>query len=251
MPERIQKLLSQWGIASRRHAEEMIRAGRVTLDGKVVHLGDKADPRGSGLAVDGKLLKDCQRPPLLYLLLNKPKGVLSTCEDPQGRKTVLDLLPSHWQQGQGLHPVGRLDRNSTGALLLSNDGELTLRLTHPRYHLPKTYEVCLNGHPEDEELEQWRVGMMLDGQKTLPATLEIIEETREQTRLLITLMEGRNRQIRRLAEQLGFEVTKLHRRSIGRLSLSQGKEYLSFGQYRALRKPEIHYLKKQVGLLEI
>jgi len=170
MPERIQKLLSQWGIASRRHAEEMIRAGRVTLDGKVVHLGDKADPRGSGLAVDGKLLKDCQRPPLLYLLLNKPKGVLSTCEDPQGRKTVLDLLPSHWQQGQGLHPVGRLDRNSTGALLLSNDGELTLRLTHPRYHLPKTYEVCLNGHPEDEELEQWRVGMMLDGQKTLPAT---------------------------------------------------------------------------------
>ncbi|MEB3160124.1 MAG: pseudouridine synthase, partial [Synechocystis sp.] len=160
----------------------------------------------------------------------------------------LDLLPTNLQQGQGLHPVGRLDRNSTGALLITNDGELTLRLTHPRYHLPKTYDVWLDGHPSDEDLERWRSGMELDGQKTLPATLEILEETRDQTHLLITLTEGRNRQIRRLAEELGFVVLKLNRRSIGPLKLnSQGKS-LGSGQFRFLTPGELKLLKRQVNL---
>ena len=248
MSERIQKLLSQWGIASRRHAEDLIMAGRVTLNGKPAKLGDKADPNHDRLLVDGKPIKAINRPRNLYLLLNKPKDVLSTCEDPRGRKTVLDLLPRDLQQGKGLHPVGRLDRNSTGALLLTNDGELTLRLTHPRYHLPKTYDVWLAGHPSDEDLEQWRSGIDLDGQKTLPATLEILEETRDQTHLLITMTEGRNRQIRRLAEDLGFEVLKLNRRSIGPLKLNDRGKSLSSGQFRFLTPGEIKLLKKQVNL---
>lgn len=165
MAERIQKLLSQWGIASRRHAEEMILAGRVSVNGKVANLGDKADPQQDFLSVDGKQIKADNRPRDIYLLVNKPRDVLSTCDDPRGRKTVLDLLPQDLQRGKGLHPVGRLDRNSTGALLLTNDGELTLRLTHPRYHLPKTYDVWLEGNPSDEDLEKWRSGMMLDGKK--------------------------------------------------------------------------------------
>jgi 23S rRNA pseudouridine2605 synthase len=248
MAERIQKLLSQWGIASRRHAEEMILAGRVTLNGKPAQLGDKAEPTHDRLTVDGKPINASNRPRDLYLLINKPKDVLCTCEDPKGRKTVLELLPPHLQQGQGLHPVGRLDRNSTGALLLTNDGELTLRLTHPRYHLPKTYDVWLNGHPSDEALEEWRSGMELDGQKTLPATLEVLDETRDQIHLLITLTEGRNRQIRRLAEALGFEVTKLNRRSIGPLMLNSRGKSLGSGQFRYLTPGEVKLLKRQVNL---
>ncbi len=248
MPERIQKILSQWGIASRRHAEDMILAGRVTLNGKRAQLGDKANPSGDRLEVDGKRVQPLNRPKFFYILMNKPKGVLSTCEDPEGRKTVLELLPPNLQKGKGIHPVGRLDRNSTGALILTNDGELTLRLTHPRYHLPKTYDVWLEGHPSDEALELWRQGMMLEGEKTLPAKVEIVDENPEQTRLLITLTEGRNRQIRRLAEQLGFEVSRLNRRSIGTLSLKTGQDRLAYGTYRLLKPAEINYLKRHTGL---
>jgi 23S rRNA pseudouridine2605 synthase len=248
MQERVQKILSQWGIASRRHAEAMIVSGRVALNGKVALLGDKADPNRDYLEVDGKRVEPLNRPQLFYILMNKPKGVLSTCDDPKGRKTVIELLPPNLQQGKGIHPVGRLDRNSTGALILSNDGELTLRLTHPRYHLPKTYDVWVEGHPSDSALEQWRQGMILDGQKTLPAQLEILEETPHQTRLLITLTEGKNRQIRRLAEQLGLVVTKLHRRSIGNLALNQGQQRLLPGEYRLLKPTEVSYLKRHVQL---
>lgn len=248
MAERIQKLLSQWGIASRRHAEEMILAGRVSVNGKVANLGDKADPQRDFLSVDGKQIKADNRPRDIYLLVNKPRDVLSTCDDPRGRKTVLDLLPQDLQRGKGLHPVGRLDRNSTGALLLTNDGELTLRLTHPRYHLPKTYDVWLEGNPSDEDLEKWRSGMMLDGKKTLPATLEVISETKDQIHLLVTLTEGRNRQIRRLAEELGLTVLKLHRRTIGPLQLHTRGKVLGSGQFRFLSPAEIRLLKKQVNL---
>lgn len=248
MSEKIQKILSQWGLASRREAESWIEAGRVTLNGKVARIGDRADPLQDRLAVDGKPLQTKERPELLYFLLNKPKGALCTCDDPQGRQTVLDFLPPELRQGRGLHPVGRLDRNSSGALLLTNDGELTLRLTHPRYHLPKTYDVWLQGHPREQDLIQWSEGMMLDGEKTLPAQLEVIDVTRDQTRLLVTLTEGRNRQIRRLAEQLGLEVTRLHRRGIGDLTLGGGREPLRFGQYRALKPRELRYLRERTGL---
>jgi len=249
MAERIQKLLSQWGIASRRHSEELILAGRVTLNGKPVTLGDKADPSRDRLEVDGKRLEPLDKPKLLYLLLNKPKGVLATCDDPQGRKTVMDLLPPHLQQGQGLHPVGRLDRNSTGALLLSNDGELTQRLTHPRYHLPKTYDVVIAGHLSEEQLEQWRSGLLLDDRLTLPAQIDLVDYDRQQMQLQVILTEGRNRQIRRIVEEnFGLEVLKLHRRAIGNIKLHLPQERLTFGHYRTLQTSEIRFLRQHVGL---
>ncbi|MGL5034288.1 MAG: pseudouridine synthase [Microcystaceae cyanobacterium] len=249
MTERVQKILSQWGIASRRHAEELILEGRVRLNGKLVKLGDKADPARDRLEVDGKKIEIIARPKLVYLLLNKPKGVLSTCDDPRERKTVLDLLPQYLREGQGIHPVGRLDRNTTGALLLTNDGELTQRLTHPRYHLPKTYDLVIAGHPTEEQLEEWRRGLMLDDSLTLPAQIEVIDYDRSQIHLEIIIKEGRNRQIRRIVEELfELEVLKLHRRAIGDIKINSTNERLGSGQYRRLDISEVRFLKRHVQL---
>jgi 23S rRNA pseudouridine2605 synthase len=249
MRERVQKILSQWGIASRRQAEQLILAGRVQLNGKMVELGTKADPNCDSLEVDGKLVQPCQRPQLLYLLLNKPAGVVSTCSDPQNRPTVLDLLPPQLRQGQGIHPVGRLDRASTGALLLTNDGELTLSLTHPRYHLPKTYQVWLQGYFPESALQAWRDGMMLRGKKTLPAQVKVLKRNQELTLLQVVLTEGRNRQIRRIAQQLGFEVLRLHRSAIGSIQLHPPNGVkLGKGCYRFLEDFEIRFLERHVNL---
>ena len=240
MAQRVQKILSQWGIASRRQAEQMILDQRVRLNGSVVKLGQKANPQDH-LEVDGKPVKLTNRPQLLYFLLNKPVGVVSTCRDPQNRPTVLQLLPTSLQQ-QGIHPVGRLDKDSTGALLLTNDGELT-QITHPRYHLPKTYHVWVDGHPPEPILQLWRQGIILDDQKTLPAQVNVLKRRTQQTLLQIVLTEGRNRQIRRVAQQLGFEVLKLHRTAIGVIQLG----VLPNGHYRCLTSREIDRLKNQVG----
>ncbi len=244
MSERIQKILSQWGIASRRKAEKMIVMGRVRLNGQTAKLGDKADLAVDKLEIDGKMIQSTHRPSLVYILLNKPTGVVSTCYDPQKRPVVLDLLPDELRQGQGIHPVGRLDFASSGALLLTNDGDLTLSLTHPRYHLPKTYLVWLNGHPTKRDLVCWRQGVMLDNRRTLPAKVRILEHQQKQTLLEIIITEGRNRQIRRIAEKLGFKVLKLHRIAIGNISLntSQTSE-LAPGSYRYLTNNEIEFLK--------
>ncbi|WP_107670651.1 pseudouridine synthase [Cyanothece sp. BG0011] len=250
MVERVQKILSQWGIASRRRAEDMIVARRVRLNGEIVTLGDKADPDCDRLEVDGQLIQPSQRPELLYILMNKPVGVVCTCDDPQNRSIVLDLLPKQLSQGTGIHPVGRLDFNSSGALLLTNDGELTLRLTHPRYHLPKTYEVWVQGHLTEERLQQWREGVMLMGKKTLPAQVEVIRRSRQQTSLKVILTEGKNRQIRRIVQQLGFHVLRLHRTAIGPLVLSSPKESsLPSGHHRLLTPSEIDFLKRRANLI--
>ncbi len=250
--ERVQKILSQWGIASRRHAEEMIIAGRVRLNGQIVSLGDKADPNCDRLQVDGKIIQPANRPQATYLLLNKPLGVVSTCDDPQHRPTVLDLLPQQLRQGQGIHPVGRLDIDSTGALLLTNDGDLTLKLTHPRYHLGKTYQVWLEGQPSETVLQQWRQGVMLMGKKTLPAQVKILQRCHQKTLLQVILSEGRNRQIRRIAQQLGYEVLKLHRTAIADIQLHPPNELsLPSGQYRLLQESEILFLKQHVNLASI
>ncbi|GAB4144864.1 MAG: pseudouridine synthase [Cyanobacteria bacterium J069] len=235
MAERIQKILSQYGIASRRQAEQLILAGRVRLNGQVATLGQSADLTGDRLEVDGQLLKPQARPDLLYLLLHKPTGVLSTCDDPQRRRTVLDLLPAHLRQASGLHPVGRLDANSTGALLLTNDGAITFSLTHPSHHIPKTYEVWVAGHPHPTTLRHWREGVWLDGRPTLPAEVTPIDERSTQTLLRVVLREGRNRQIRRVAEQLGHPVIALHRVAIGPVELGR----LPVGRYRPLTSPEL------------
>jgi 23S rRNA pseudouridine2605 synthase len=244
MSERVQKILSQWGIASRRHAEQLILAGRVRLNGNLVTLGDKADPNRDRIEVDGQLIVPANRPQFLYILLNKPVGVVSSCHDPQKRRTVLDLLPEHLREGQGLHPVGRLDIDSTGALLLTNDGELTLSLTHPRYHLPKTYQVWVQGHPSEAVLQRWREGVMLMGKKTLPAQVTVLKRCRQKTLIQVILTEGRNRQIRRIVEQLGFKVIGLHRIAIGAIQLNPAHiPKLTSGCYRFLEDVEIHFLK--------
>lgn len=243
MAERLQKILSQWGIASRRQAEQMILAGRVRLNGAVVQLGEKADPTRDRIEVDGRSIQPFSRPQPVYLLLHKPQGIVSTCDDPQGRSTVMDLLPSRLRQDAGVHPVGRLDANSTGALLLTNDGTVTFCLTHPRHTIPKTYHVWVQGRPTATALRQWREGVLLDGRLTLPAEVTVVDrQQREQTLLEVVLWEGRNRQIRRVAEQLGYPVLQLHRVAIGSIQLGQLPE----GQFRPLQTQEVQFLQTQV-----
>ena len=246
MEVRLQKIISQWGIASRRQAEEMIKLERVRVNGVLAHLGQKVNPQMDTITVDGKAIYARERPVLTYLLINKPPGVVSTCYDPQGRKTVLDLLPETLRSGTGIHPVGRLDADSTGALILTNDGELTFRLTHPRHNIPKTYRVLVKGHPPEETLQMWRKGVLLDNRKTRAARVQLIKKIAGKSSLEIILKEGRNRQIRRLAEQLGYPVIQLHRTAIGSITLQlPKKEYLSQGSFRYLTENEILYLQKQ------
>lgn len=250
MDERLQKIIARWGIASRRHAEEMIVEGRVRVNGSTAHLGQKVDPSRDRVEIDRRPVQPSQHPQPIYLLLNKPLGVVSTCADPQGRRTVLDLLPPHLRGGRGIHPVGRLDTNSSGALLLTNDGELTFRLTHPRYHVPKTYRVVVQGNPPESALERWRQGILLSGKKTLPAKVRRLGKRRSsQTVLEVILCEGRNRQIRRVAESLGYPVVGLHRTAIGPVHLDPtGKLELPRGHYRPLETSEVRFLKHRVDL---
>jgi len=243
--ERVQKILSQCGVASRRQAEAMMVAGRVKVNGQVAELGQKIDLARDRVTVDHQPITQNHRPKKRYILINKPLGVVSTCHDPQNRQTVLDLLPNSLKTGQGLHPVGRLDRNSTGALLLTNDGDLTLHLTHPRYHLPKTYQVWVKDNPSQSVLKQWRNGVILDQTKTLPAQVNVLKREPQRTLLEIILTEGKKRQIRRIAEQLGFPVLALHRSAIGAIKLETSDQFISQpGNYRLLSDQEIHYLKQ-------
>lgn len=243
MEERLQKLLSQWGIASRRRSEQMIVEGRVRLNGEVARLGSKADPTRDRVEVDGIAI-GASPPKPVYLLLNKPVGVVSTCRDPQGRKTVLDLLPNRLRRGLGIHPVGRLDAESTGAIILTNDGALTFRLTHPGHCISKTYRVLLRGCPPQSALQAWREGIDLDGRKTLPARVRILDRNSpECTQIEVVLHEGRNRQIRRVADALGYPVLKLHRVAIGSIGLQHpGQRKLSLGEYRSLTGSELTQL---------
>ncbi len=243
MTERLQKLLSQRGIASRRQAEKLILGGRVTVNGEIAEVGQQADDSVDRICVDGVEIGGSVR--RTYFLIHKPKGVVSTCRDPQGRRTVLDLLDSDFQQGAGIHPVGRLDADSTGALLLTNDGDFTYLLTHPRHQMPKVYRVMVKGVPSPETLHRWQTGVMLDGRETLPAEVSLLKrQTGDRALLRIALKEGRNRQIRRVAEALGHPVTALHRSKIGSLPLSN----LARGRYRLLTEQEVARLKREAAV---
>ncbi|MFM7464435.1 MAG: pseudouridine synthase [Cyanobium sp.] len=226
--ERLQKLIAGSGLCSRRQAEALLREGQVWVNGSVAQLGEQADPVRDQISVAGQPLAPAPAP--LTLLLHKPPGVLCTCHDPQGRPTVLDLLPDHWRQQSGLHPVGRLDAESRGALLLSNDGNLTLRLTHPRYGHRKIYRVWVGGHPSEETLHTWRRGVSLDGVASAPVGVHWLQHSRHATLLEVTMHEGRNRQIRRTAERLGHPVRDLLRVAIGAVALGQLPE----GHWRRL-----------------
>jgi pseudouridine synthase len=244
MEERLQKLLSRWGVASRRHAEELIKAGRVRVNGDVAELGRKADPDRDRIVLDGRELSAQNRPQMHYLLLNKPLAVVSTCQDPQGRNTVLAFVPKAIRQGAGIHPVGRLDYNSTGALLLTNDGGLTHQLTHPRHQMPKIYRVVVAGKPSSDAIAQWRQGVMLGDRRTFPAEVTVISESDpDSTELEIVLKEGRNRQIRRVADSLGHPVKRLHRVAIGPIHLAD----LAPGAIRPLTAAELDKLRQGIN----
>ena len=232
--QRLQKLIAAAGLCSRRTAEAWIEAGRVNVDGQVSTLGDQADPDSQVIQVDGRPL--CPRREPTVLLINKPAGVISTCRDPRGRSTVLDLLPR--QLRQGLHPVGRLDAASRGALLLTDQGELTLRLTHPRFDHAKTYRVWVEGTPLDTSLQRWRRGVSLDGTRTRSAEVRVLQRRSDRTLLEVVLLEGRNRQIRRVADLLGHPVLDLQRVAIAGLRLGPLPEgrwrHLSRGEWQPL-----------------
>lgn len=244
-PQRLQKVIAQQGLASRREVERWISEGRIKVNGKPAQLGQRVDPQRDRFHLDGEPLQLDRPQELIYILLHKPKGVVSTCKDPEGRRTVLDLLPPALRQGKGIHPVGRLDSDSTGALLLSNDGDLTFYLTHPRHELWKTYRVWVAGYPQEADLEQWRSGLVLTedsgepASTTLPAYVEVITQEPGQTCLKFRIREGRNRQIRRMTEQLGYPVQRLHRLAIGDLELGS----LYRGQWRSLKPWEVDRLR--------
>ena len=228
--QRLQKLIAAAGVCSRRQAEDLLRQHRVRVNGHLATIGDQADLNLDRIEVDGRPLRS--PPQARVLLLNKPPGVICSCRDPQRRRTVLELIPAEWRAG--LHPVGRLDAESRGALLLSNQGELTLKLTHPRYDHRKTYRVTVAGLPDASQLNRWRRGIVLDGTVTRPAEVTLIKGTPQNSVLEVVLREGRNRQIRRTAQSLGHRVLDLQRIAIGDLRLGSMRE----GCWRQLSRQE-------------
>lgn len=238
--ERLQKILSAAGVASRRASEQLIRDGRVTVNGAAVQtLGTKADPLHDDIRVDGRRVKVARR--LRYLLVNKPAGYVSTRSDPQGRPTVLDLIPDSTEY---LYPVGRLDYDSEGLLLVTNDGALAARLTHPRHGVVKTYHAVVRGVPPPEVLARLARGIVLDGGRTAPASVRVIERFTagrrgEHAVVEFRLGEGRNRQVRRMCEAVGHVVDRLTRVAIGPIADAR----LRPGQCRELTPREVATLQ--------
>ncbi len=237
MPERLQKILAQAGVASRRASEEMITSGRVQVNGQVVtELGTKVDPKKDVIEVDGRRLRTRVEP--VYLMLHKPAGYISTARDPEGRRTVLDLVP----RGQRLYPVGRLDADSEGLLLLTNDGDLANRLTHPRYEQEKEYSVLVTGEPTPGVLDQLHEGVWLAEEDAIAhAEASVVATTEQGTWLHIILREGRKRQIRRMLASVGHQVKRLIRVRVGPLKLGD----LQTGKWRRLSAAEIRAVKRE------
>lgn len=237
---RLQKILAEMGIASRRKAEELILEGRVTVNGKIAELGMKADPLVDHIKVDGKLLV---RPePKVYYLMYKPPQVVTTLYDPQGRPTVKDFIK---RIPYRIYPVGRLDYHSEGLLLLTNDGELAHAILHPSRKISKTYVVKVKGHVEEKELQKLRQGIRLEDGLTAPAKVKLIRYSEANSWVEITIHEGRKRQVRRMFERIGHPVLKLKRIAINGLRLGTLKP----GEVRQLTKEELLTIKKETGLL--
>ena len=234
MEERLQKLLSRSGAASRRKAEELILAGRVRVNGNTAHLGDSADAHEDVIELDGKRLRFSQ--PRLVLILNKPRGYVTTLSDEKGRKTVAELVQDC---GARVYPVGRLDLNSEGLLLMTNDGALANRLMHPRAGCTKTYLVWAAGYRDSAEASL-REPVEIDGRATAPARVRLVRRQEDRALLEFVISEGRNRQIRRLCERAELRVTRLLRVAEGSLKLGQ----LAPGAWRALTEDEIESLTK-------
>ena len=239
--ERLQKILSHAGISSRRAAEKIILSGRVTVDDKIIsELGPKADTEKNKICLDGKILKFDEEK--IYVLLNKPKNFLCTVKDDRGRKTVLDLVKNISAR---IYPVGRLDFDSEGLIILTNDGELTNALLHPKFKIKKTYRAKIFGELTDEKIKKLRTGVELDDGLTAPAEIFVMSREKNFSVVEITIHEGRNRQIRRMFAAVGCEVKKLKRRRFANLTLQGVKS----GKFRRLTEKEIKKLYEHVHKL--
>jgi len=237
--ERLQKLLSMAGVASRRLSEDLIRQGRVTVNGAVItELGTKADPERDEVRVDGRRVRPQRR--MRYILLNKPRGYVTTRHDPQGRPTVMDLLKSVHEY---VYPVGRLDYDSEGLLLLTNDGDLAARLTHPRHEVERVYEARVRGVPDSHALDRLARGVVIDDRRTAPARVELLETREDQAIVHIALHEGRQRQVRHMFEAVGHPVIRLRRVRLGPIA----DDNLTTGYWRELTPREIARLRRAAG----
>lgn len=236
--QRLQKILASAGIGSRRKCEELILEGSVTVNGTMVNeLPAFADADHDDIRVDGQRIKQSKK---VYYLLNKPKGVICTSADPMGRPKAVDLIDC----SERIFCVGRLDANTTGAIILTNDSELTNRLTHPRYELPKTYQATIRGRMESEDIEKIKKGVWLSEGKTERAGVKVLRKTPEETLLEISIRQGLNRQVRRTFAHLGFKVKSLKRTQIGNIVLKG----IAVGCYKPLTGAQIAYLKKTTGM---
>lgn len=234
---RLDKFLANAGILSRRGIKQFLKKETVTVNGKrVTESGIRLDPQKDIVLINGQKIK---KPELVWYMLNKPMGYISTTSDEQGRQNVTELIDTHVR----IYPVGRLDKDTHGLLLLTNDGELTHQLIHPKYHVPKVYRLVIQNKPNVKQIKLFQTGVMLDDGITLPSQTKIIMSNSKQTILEVTLHEGRNRQIRRMCEAVGLELLDLQRISFGPLKLGN----LKLGNYRKLLNEEIQSLKMAVA----
>lgn len=227
---RLQKHLADCGIASRRKAEELIENGKVKVNGHIAHLGDKVDPKRDKVSVRGKTVVAVNEK--VYIMLHKPRGYVTTVNDELGRKCVMELVKD---VGMRIFPVGRLDRDSEGLLIMTNDGAFANNLTHPSKHVNKTYRVTVSGEVDDEKVIKLREGIELDGRMTLPCDAFVIERKPDRTVMNFIIKEGRNRQIRRMCEAVGLEVLRLKRTEIAGVKLGM----LPQGKWRPLNEREM------------
>lgn len=230
---RIQKFMAQCGVASRRKSEELVEKGLVQVNGVTIkEPGFQIDPEADEIIVNGKVLTEASK---IYIMINKPKGTLSTSEDTHGRKRVLDLVDVR----ERLYTVGRLDMDTEGLLLLTNDGDLTFYLTHPKHEFEKVYVGLVKGIPDENSLKWFRQGMDIEDYRTAPAEIRILQEDRNKCLMEMRIHEGRKRQIRKMCETMGHPIIELKRVAIGKLTLGNLKP----GEWRYLRKEEVLYLK--------
>ena len=233
---RLQKFLAENGVASRRKSEELIERGKVRVNGHPAQLGDKVDPRHDLVTVSGERVEPVSSGNI-YIMLNKPRGYVTTMSDEMGRKCVAELVSEIEDR---IFPVGRLDKDSEGLLLFTNDGEFANMMTHPSMHISKTYRVTVKPAADEAQLVELSSGVVIDGRKTMPASVQVMSEDSDRSVLQITIHEGRNRQIRKMCEDVGLETIRLKRISMGSLKLGS----LGPGKFRELKKEEVSALKR-------